>query len=343
MTVEVFLDEAPGETRGVVMRDGRFEHLLIDRDDDVAVHRLGARAVGRVEAIAPQLKGVFVDLGVAVAGFLPVRGGLRLEQGAKIEVEVSAEPREGKGPTLRMVGAGQGEPRLLAAGPGVRKTLNSLAPGIEPVTGLAAVQAGRDAEVEAGYPGEMFYDTGLDLMVERTRAMVTVDLDFAPAPGVQTGLKARDRANRQGLKQAARAIGLKRWGGLVAIDLIGTNLEGAPILAAARQAFGTDPEIAWGPISRFGVLQLALPWRRTPLEALFREPGGRRKVEHRAQDVVRALRLALLSDTTTPRVVIRCAPDEAALAGPLVARLGPRAAVRADAALAPGAYVLDEE
>ncbi len=41
--VEVFLDETPGEIRGVAARDGRFEHLLIEREDDVAEYRLGAR------------------------------------------------------------------------------------------------------------------------------------------------------------------------------------------------------------------------------------------------------------------------------------------------------------
>ena len=43
MTVEVFLDEQPGETRGVIAREGRFEHLLIQREADPAL------AAGRFE------------------------------------------------------------------------------------------------------------------------------------------------------------------------------------------------------------------------------------------------------------------------------------------------------
>lgn len=329
MTVEVFLDETPGEIRGVVMRDGRFEHLLIEREDDVQPHRLGARSVGRVASVEPSLKGAFVDLGVdpGVAGFcfLPLKGEGKAAVGDKVEVEVVAEPRRGKGPALKLIGPGQGAPRLLSPGPGVKATLAILTPGVEPATGLEAIQASWDAEEEAGFPGELFPDTGLDLMVERTRAMVTVDLDFAAVQGAATGMKARDRANRQGLQQAARTIGLKRWGGLVAIDLIGTNLDGAPILAAAKAAFGR--QAAFGPINRFGVLQLALPWRRTPLEEIFAGADGRRMVAHRAQDVVRGLRHALLSDTASPRIVERCPADVAALAAPLVARLGPRAAI----------------
>ena len=325
MTVEVFLDETPGEIRGVVMRDGRFEHLLIEREDDVQPHRLGARSIGRVASVEASLKGAFIDLGVEGFGFLPLKGEGKAAVGDKVEVEVTAEARRGKGPALKWIGPGQGTPRLLSPGPGVRESLAILAPGAEPVTGIEAIQAGQDAEEEAILPGGVFRDTGLDLMVERTRAMVTVDLDFAAVQGVATGMKARDRANRQGLQQAARLIGLKRWGGLVAIDLIGTNLDGAPILAAAKAAFGKDA--AFGPINRFGVLQLALPWRRTPLEDMLNDADGRRTAAQRAQDVVRDLRHALLTDTASPRIVQRCPADIAARAAPLVSRLGPRAAI----------------
>ncbi len=342
MSLEVFLDDTPGEVRGVVVRDGRFEHLLIQREDDVAEHRLGARCVGRIAEVHPGLKGAFVDLGPTLHGFLPFRGQDRLAVGRKVEVEVTAEPREGKGPTLRLIGAGEGGPRLLAPGPTVAETLARLAPGVEPVTGLKAIQAGWDAEEEAGWPGELFPDTGLDLRVERTRALIAVDLDLAPAPGVSFGAAARTRANRQGLHAAARLIRLKGWGGLVAIDLIGTGQDGDVVMAAAKQAFGGDPEVVLGPVNRFGVLQLALPWRRTPLEEILNGPDRRRRPGQRAQDIVRSLRHSLLSDTTIARIGLRCAPDEAALAGPLVARLGPRAHLIADPAVAPGAFIREE-
>lgn len=340
MTLEVFLDDSPGEVRGVIARDGRFEHLLIQRDDDEAAHRLGARCVGRIAEVHPGLKGAFVDLGTAVPGFLPFRGQDRLAGGQKIEVEVSAEPREGKGPTLRLIGTGEGAPRLLTPGPTVAETLARLAPGVTVVTGLAALRASREAEEEAGGCGERFADTGLDLMVERTRALIAVDLDLAP--GVPFGAPARTRANRQGLQAAARLIRLKRWGGLVAIDLIGTGQDGDVVMTAAKQAFGGDAEVVFGPVNRFGVLQLALPWRLTPLEEILNDRDGRRRLAQRAQDIVRSVAFALLSDTTAPRVTARAAPEEAALAVPLVARLGPRAHLVGDPAIAPGAFVMED-
>lgn len=339
---EVFLDETPGEVRGVIARDGRFEHLLIQRHDDVLEHRLGARSVGRVAEVHPGLKGAFVDLGAVGPGFLPFRGQNRLAGGQKVEVEVTAEPREGKGPTLRLVGAGEGAPRLLSPGPTVAETLARLAPGVAPIDGLAAIRAGREAEEEAGRPGERFPDTGLDLRVERTRALIAVDLDLAPGPGVSFGAQARTRANRQGLYEAARLIRLRRWGGLTAIDLIGTGQDGDVVMAAAKQAFGGDPEVVFGPVNRFGVLQLALPWRRTPLEEVLNGPDGRRRPEQRAQDIVRSLRASLLSNTGAPRISLRCSPGDAALAAPWVAELGPRAHLIGDPAIAPGAFTCEE-
>ena len=65
--VEVFLDETPGETRGAVMRDGRYTHLLIQRDGDAPQTRLGARSIGWVVEINPGLRGAVVDLGGAAA------------------------------------------------------------------------------------------------------------------------------------------------------------------------------------------------------------------------------------------------------------------------------------
>ena len=342
MSVEVFLDDTPGEVRGVVGRDGRFEHLLIQREDDVPEHRLGARCVGRIIEVHPGLKGAFVDLGPILHGFLPFRGQDRLTVGQKVEVVVSAEPREGKGPTLRLIGAGEGEPRLVTPGPTVAEILARLAPGVTPVTGAAAIQAGWDAEEEAGWPGELFMDTGLDLRVERTRALIAVDLDLAPSPGVAFGAAARTRANRQGLYAAARMIRLKRWGGLVAIDLIGTGQDGESAMTAAKAAFGDDPDVVFGPVNRFGVLQLALPWRRTPLEEILNGPDRRRRPGQRAQDIVRSLRFALLSDTTIARLIVRTGPEDAGLAAPLVARLGPRAHLVSDPALAPGDFVIED-
>lgn len=327
--VELFLDDTPGETRGVLVRDGRFERLIIQRQDDPSHLRLGAVSVGRVSDVNPGLRGAFVELPEGAVGFLPQGGGPAPRVGDRLEVEVLAEPRRGKGATLRARGAGEGAPRLLASGPGVAAALAVLAPGTALETGRPAIEAGEAALEEALADATRRPDLGLDVAVQRTRALVAVDIDHAPPPG-RDPRAARDRANREGLLEAARLIRLKSWGGLVVVDLVGGRLNPAAVEAAARAAFDGDGALP-GPLSRFGLLQLSLPWGRTPVEE-----RPRADLTARAIDIVRRLRHRLLADTATPVHVMACTPEEAAAAVDGVAALGPRAALRPDPAVPPG-------
>lgn len=336
--VEVFLDAMPGESRGMVFRGGQPEHLLIQRDSDVPQHRLGARCVGRVTEVAAGLRGAFIDLGAGEsAGFLPLGRDVTVHNGDRVEVEVTAEPRDAKGPVLRHLGPGEGTPRLLAAGPDVAARLAELVPGAAVQTGLAAIAAGREAVEAALGVTTVVPAIGLDIALQRTRALVAVDLDYAPVPG-RDASKGRERANREGLIQAARIIRLKRWAGLVVVDLIGTGLDGDAIMRAAKAAFGGDPAVVFGPVNKFGLLTLSLPWRLRPVEIVLG-----RTVEDRALDTVRALRHRLLDDTAAPRFSAVCAPDEAAIVAPLAARLGPRAVVRTVPGLAAGPPRIEED
>ncbi|MDQ1153133.1 ribonuclease E/G [Brevundimonas sp. SORGH_AS_0993] len=333
--VEVFLDETPGETRGVVLRDGRCTHLLIQREDDPAETRLGARSIGRVVEINPGLRGAFVDLGGATPGFLPLKRQDRPIRGERLEVAVVAEPRRGKGATLRRLGSGEGPPRLLQAAPDVAERLRVLAPDVESITDLAAIDAGIEAEEEALSATHVFMSHGIDLALERTRALAAVDIDYA-ASGGRDPKQGRAAANREGLRQAARLIGLKRWGGLVVIDLVGDGQEAEAQMKAARAAFAHEPQAVFGPVSRFGLMQLSLPWREAPIEEVLRGADGAATVQTRALALVRALRRQMLSDTRAPRLVAYCHPEEARVAAPLAARLGPRAAVQVDPAAPAG-------
>jgi hypothetical protein len=148
--IEVFLDETPGETRGVIVCDGRYQTLLIQRETDVAAHRLGARSIGRVVDVDKSLNAAFIDLGgEPPMGFLPLAKSDVVREGMAVEVIVTAEPRERKGPALRLIGAGEGEPRLLSSTPTVAQELAVLAPSVEIQTGRAAIQAAWEAEEEA--------------------------------------------------------------------------------------------------------------------------------------------------------------------------------------------------
>lgn len=341
----VYLDDTPGETRGLIVDDVGFQYFLTQFENEIPQHRLGARSVGRVRRIEPNLKGAFIDLGEEGGGdaFLPSQGGHRLHEGEKVEVEVVSERREMKGVTLKLLRKGEGEPRLLAPGPTVADWLERLAPGVEPTRGVQAIEAGWRAQREAD--GQPFIGGEVSVTVERTNALIAVDIDYRPLPGRRAAPQDRLEANRKGLIRAAQTIRLRGLGGLVAIDLAGGGQDGNAILKAARTAFGTDPDIAYGPVNRFGVLMIALPWRFKPLsERLYRHPGVHSYWPHRAAtEVTRRLRHALLSDTTTARVTARCPQQVAELAAPLVARLGPRAHVKGDDTLRTSEHVIEAE
>ena len=339
--LEVFLDETPGETRGVVMRDGRPAHLLIAREGDAPQNRLGARCSGRVLEINAGLRGAFVDLGAETPAFLSLNRNDRLTQGERLEVVVTAEPRAGKGAAVRRLGAGEGTPRVLEPAPDLAAQLRQLAPGVESVTGVAAVDAAMEAEEEALARSLCFPRQGIDLAIERTRALIAIDIDHAPTPG-RDAKQGRAEANREGLRQAARLLGLRNWAGLVVLDLIGGGADGEAQLKFARAAFSDERQAVFAPVSRFGLLQLSLPWRRTPVEEILLDLDGCPSVQTRALSLVRRLRRQLLADTATPRLVARCTQEEAAIAAPLAARLGPRAVIQADAAVASGRGRIEE-
>lgn len=339
--VEVFLDETPGETRGAVMRDGRYTHLLIHREDDAAQTRLGARSVGRVIEVNPGLRGAFVDISGPTAAFLPFPRSDRITQGQRLEVVVTAEPRAGKGAVVRRLGAGEGAPRLIQPAASIAEQLRDLAPDQETFTGIAAIDAVVEAEEEALAQSIVVASHGIDLAIERTRALVAVDIDFASTPG-RDPKQARAAANREGLKQAARLISLRNWGGLVVIDMVGDGQDAEAQSKVVRAAFSQEPQAVFGPISRFGLLQMSLPWRRTPIEEVLLDAGGRPSVQTRAISVVRALRRQLLADTLSPRIIARCAPEEALIAHLLASYLGPRAVIQADAAIPPGRGRIEE-
>lgn len=328
---DYYLDQMPGETRGILARDGEYHALLVQRDDDPIQLRLGTRIVGRVVRVEPGMRAAFIDLNCGpVFGFLSLNKSLRLDVGQKIEVQVQAEPREDKGPGLGYCGPASGDVRILEAGPSVPDIMAQLSGG-NLQTGLCAVRASLEAE-EAAVEGRVVRDdVGLDLVVQRTRALVAVDIDYAPLPN-KDSRRAREQVNRLGLLEAARLIRLKGLAGTIAIDLAGVAFHQETMTQAARAAFADFDKVSFAPISRFGLLQLSLPWTRKPLD------------EHLADartaplSALRQLNAAILEDRTQPVWMLECDPEWFDYLVPLVAALGPRAGLTRGTAS--GAYTI---
>jgi Ribonuclease G/E len=324
----LYLDKAIGETRGVVTLDGRPERLLIERADDLAIQRLGAIVVARVRRVDRGLSTLFLDLGGGPDAVLPLNAAQGLAEGAAIEIEITAESHAEKGSSVRLIGLAEGPPRLIRAALAPEARLAGFAPGLAIVTGDRAREAADIAEaqvlaIEHPLPG------GGSIAIEPTRALVAVDVDVGAAGGGDARRRAR-AVNMAAIDQAARLLRLKALSGLIAIDLVGAGHDGVAIAAAAKAAFAPDdPGVSIGPVSRFGLLQLATPRRWRPVTETLCGPGGGPLPTPLtvALRLLRALEREGRADGGA-RLVAACAPGVAAALSPymgeLTGRLGGR-------------------
>jgi hypothetical protein len=336
----LYLDVGAGETRGVVTLDGRPERLLIARDGDPPVQALGARVVARVRSADKASALAFLDLGDgpdAVLNLTPETGPLL--EGQAVEVEIRAEGRRGKGAVARLLGPGEGAPRLLEPAPATEVQLRAFAATGDVRTGAVARSMADGAQDEAlatvfPLPG------GGSAAIETTRALTAVDVDLGASAAVHAKRAAR-AANLAALALAARVLRLKGLGGLVVIDLVGRAHDTPALLSAARAAFGPDnPGVALGAISRFGTLELTVPRRARPaLDRLLDETGAVSALTE-ALNLARALEREAVADGGGRFEALAAQDVAEALKGPLavlMARFGARLSVRAEPGRARGA------
>lgn len=327
---EGFIDEGFGERRGVVLLDGRPERLIIERDGDAPCQRLGARSVARVRSVERGQGIAFLAMVEGSDGVAPVGA---LAEGQVVEVEVAAEARDDKGPSLTIVGAGQGEPRLLAAAPNLVARLTAWT-GKPPIT-KGARDVADEAEEAALAVLHTLPDGGL-ISIEPTRALVAVDVDIADRRGGDARRLARN-GNLTAIAEAARLIRLKGLGGPVVIDLVGKGHDGPAMAAAAKAAFAADePGVSIGPISRFGLFELAVPHRFAPVASRLLDREGSPTALTVAHRLSRAIERQARVEPGD-RIEARCAADVALIFAPhmkaLTAIIGERISVFADPAL----------
>jgi Ribonuclease G/E len=331
----LYLDRAPGETRGVVTLDGRPERLLIVRADDPPPQAPGARSIARVRRIDRSLASAFLDLGEGPEAILPLTGPAKaLAEGAAVEVEIVVEARKDKGAVARLIGVSDGPPRLLAPAPEPIERLRGLVPNQVVVEGGEAREI-VDAAEDAALAVEHALPRGGSIFIEPTRALTAVDVDLGAVGG--DARQAARRTNLAAIGEAARLLRLKSLGGLIIFDLIGASHDGAALTAALAAAFEPDqPGVSIGPVSRLGVLQLAVPRRARPVAEILCDADGRASAKTTALRLLRGLEREGRADGGG-RLLGRCAPAAAQAASPYISeltdRLGPRFEIRADAAL----------
>jgi Ribonuclease G/E len=326
---EGFIDEAFGERRGVVLLDGKPERLIIERDGDIACQRLGARSVARVRSVERGQGIAFLSLPEGPDGVAPIG---RLAEGQAVEVEVAAEARDEKGPSLTVVCVADGESRFLTAGP-------SLADRITAWTERApATQGARDAADQAEEAALAVQHTlpgGGLISIEPTRALTAIDVDIADRRGGDAKRLAKS-ANLAAITEAARLIRLKGLGGAVVIDLVGKGHDGPAMSTAAKAAFAADePGVSIGPISRFGLFELTVPHRFAPVASRLLDADGSPNVPTMTHRLARAIEREARAQPGD-RIDVVCAPDVALAFAPhmraLTALIGERLSVVADPA-----------
>ncbi len=331
MTVRrLYLDDGPGEVRGVVTLDGRAERLLIHRAGGHPAHRTGARLAARVRRVDQPLATVFLDMGSEPDAVTPLTAALA--QGARVEVEVIAPPRQGKGAVVRVIGPAEGELRLLAPAPPLEDRLRAFAPEAEIARGADARDAADAAEGEALAIVHRLPSGGA-VAIEPTRALVAIDVDVGAAAG--DARRAASRANREAIAASARLLRLKGLGGPVVIDLAGKGHDGEALKAAAEAAFAPDqPGVALGPITRFGLWTLILPRRAAPVAEILCSGEMSLSAETLALRLLRQIeRAAGPGDRVEARAAPAVAVRAEALAPHLVARIGARFRIVAEEGL----------
>jgi hypothetical protein len=304
----VYIDKAPGETRGVVTLDGRPERLLIERDGE-AWPRLGLRRRARVVLVDRALGLAILDLGEGQEASLRLKADRAPPvQGQSLDIEITIEPQGGKPAVARVLPPGV---EIGESFPSLELRLVTLALSAPAVLGAEARAVADEAEDEA-LAVEHGLGAGVSLAIEPTRALTAVDIDLSASGG--DGKRAARQANLAALTALGRLLRLKAMGGLVVVDLVGRGHDGPSLTRAAQAAFALDqPGVVVGPITKFGTLELALPRRYRPVREILCDRAGAPTALSLALRLARAIERQARA-APGGRFVARCAPDVAAAA-----------------------------
>jgi Ribonuclease G/E len=257
----------------------------------------------------------------------------RVTEGQAVLVEIRGEARGDKGATLRLIGEADGSPRLAKPAPSVEAELATYTR--HPIVTGGQARAVADAAVTEALQSEFALPGGGSLAIERTRALIAIDVDVGERPGAEAKRVTR-AANLAAFTAAARLLRLKGEGGLVVFDLAGRGHDGPAMLTAARNAFAPDnPGVALGPISRFGTLELTVPRRRQGVRERLLGADGRPTALTLALRLVRAVEREAVADPGA-RIAARAAPAVAEAAQPYIKVLTDRFGARLELAAEAG-------
>jgi len=297
--LETWIDAAIGETREVLVRQGRPIALRIARwSDEGRRARWGEAYCARVTMIDRRRRGAFIDLGLKQdQGFLPLdsEGRVRLRdkkpvdlrEGQGIIVSVSREGARSKNPVVELLETGHdGEaPHRVAQHASDEHLLLTRPTEVE-------VRGKIDALIEDMLSRTAPIAGGGVLTIEPTAALVSIDVDAGARAGSGDPERFALDLNLAAAQEAAHQVRLRNLGGVIALDFVSMRAKAhrAQLEQAVRAAFADDPwGVQFGELSRFGVFELARQQHYQPLHEQMRDADGGLSAETLALMALRAI------------------------------------------------------
>ena len=260
---QIVLHKAPGELRAILCgADGKAMHTFSERYYDPSQRvRFGTVHEARLRTFADDLSGAFCEFASGEEAFLRLKARDGLTEGAKLTVLVASEARDEK---LARVSRATQKPLDLSPFE-LWKTQVCGTEEYEVLEDRDRVAAAFDNALSS----QITLPGGGLLVIERTRALVAIDIDSA-GRALKGNASARAlRLNLDAAQEAVRQLSLRRLGGNVVLDCVGPmNSDAANQIrektrkACERISFVGAKVLKPSP---FGLLEMSLPWRYQPL------------------------------------------------------------------------------
>ncbi len=261
------IENCIGETRAAVYEGRRLVELYVRRDTDVNKPRQGDVFIGKISKIDQSMGGAFIDIGTSAQGifkFTNSPNAPRLTEGQMAEFEVSKATEIGKGPVLKFKQLSTADKPVKLSGDDLKSFISKRFEGIEFAEASVSV-------IDEATETELAIKGGGTISIERTRALIAIDVDKGTAPSSFDVCMAT-------LPMIAHELRLRGLGGLIVIDL--PNLrqprQRNTIQKAAERAFADDPNIVKiAPLSRFGAMEMTRSKPGLSLDEILNNRMGR--------------------------------------------------------------------
>jgi len=322
------IEECVGETRAAVYEGRRLVELYVRRWMDKNKPRQGDVFAGRVATIDQSMGGAFIDLDTEAQGlfkFTNSPNAPRLTEGQMAEFEVSKATEIGKGPILKFKQLSTADKPAKLSGDDLKAFIAKRFAGIEFADATVSV-------IDEATETELSIKAGGTISIERTRALVAIDVDKGTAASSFDVCMAA-------LPMIARELRLRGLGGLIVIDL--PNLRQArqrnTVQKAAERAFADDPNIVKiAPLSRFGAMEMTRSKPGLSLDEIINSRTGSPTTQTLALRALRQLERegranpgAQLTLTVRHHVMNWLEADHIDWKAPLTERLGARFNIQA--------------